>query len=70
METEGWRTNLVLKNINTGTFLAVQWLWFQGLGLIPGQGTKIPPALGLRNQNVKKKQKGNKFNEDFKSGTH
>ena len=42
----------------------------EGLGLIPGQGTKIPPALGPRNQNVKQKQKGNKFNEDFKNGTH
>ena len=33
-----------------GTFLLVQWLGHptfiaQGAGLIPGQGTKIPPAL-------------------------
>ena len=33
-----------------GTFLVVQWLGHptfiaQGAGLIPGQGTKIPPAL-------------------------
>ena len=28
MEIEEWRTNLVLKKINMGTFLVVQWLRF------------------------------------------
>ena len=37
---------------------------------IPGRGTKIPHALGPKNQNIKQKQYCNKFNEDFKNDTH
>ena len=37
---------------------------------IPGQGTKIPHALGPKNQNIKQKQYCNKFSEDFKNDTH
>ena len=37
-----------------------------GVGLIPGQGAKIPHALGPKNQNIKQKQYCNKFNKDFK----
>ena len=35
------------------------------VGLIPGQGAKIPPASGPKNQNIKQKQYCNKFNKDF-----
>ena len=36
-----------------------------------GRGTKIPHALGPKNQNIKKEmQNFNKFNKDFKSGPH
>ena len=41
-----------------------------GQGLIPGQGAKIPHALGPKNQNIKQKQYYNKFNKDFKNGPH
>ena len=44
-----------------------------GAGSIPGWGTKIPHALGpkKKNQNIKKqKQYCNKFNKDFKNGSH
>ena len=41
-----------------------------GAGSIPGQGAKIPHALGLKNQNIKEKQYCNKFNKDFKNGPH
>ena len=41
-----------------------------GVGLIPGQGAKIPRASGPKNQNIKQKQYGNKFNKDFKNGPH
>ena len=37
---------------------------------IPGRATKIPHALGPKNQNIKQKQYCNKFNEDFKNDTH
>ena len=36
-----------------------------GVGLIPGQGTKIPHASQPKNQNIKQKQYCNKFNKDF-----
>ena len=40
-------------------------------GSIHGQGTKMPHALGPKNQNIKKeKQNCKKFNKDFKSGPH
>ena len=35
-----------------------------GVGLIPGQGTKIPQASWPKN--IKQKQYCNKFNKDFK----
>ena len=41
-----------------------------GVGSIPGQGAKIPRALGPKNQNIKQKQYCNKFNKDFKNGPH
>ena len=41
-----------------------------GAGSIPGQGTKIPHASWLKNQNIKQKQYCNKFNKDFKNGPH
>ena len=37
-----------------------------GVGLIPGQGTKIPHASGPKKQNIKQKQYCNKFNKDLK----
>ena len=37
-----------------------------GVGLIPGQGAKIPHASRPKNQNIKQKQDYNKFNKDFK----
>ena len=39
-------------------------------GSIPGRGAKIPHALGPKNQNIKQKQYGNKFNKDFSNGSH
>ena len=49
------------KEYNTGNSLAVQWLGLraptaEGVGLIPGQGTKIPQAT-RRGQKKKKKKK-------------
>ena len=41
-----------------------------GVGLIPGQGAKIPHASGPKNQNIKQKQYCNKFNKDLKNGPH
>ena len=41
-----------------------------GVGSIPGQGAKIPHALGPKNQNIKQKQYCNKINKDFKYGPH
>ena len=41
-----------------------------GAGSIPGQGAKIPHALGPKKQNIKQKQYCNKFNKDFKNGPH
>ena len=37
-----------------------------GAGSTPGQEAKILQALWPKNQNVKQKQYGNKFNKDFK----
>ena len=37
----------------------------EGVGLNPGQGTKIPHASEPKNQNIKQKQCCNKFNKDF-----
>ena len=58
-----------------GTSLVVQWLKLHlsmqgGEGSIPGQGVKIPHALGPKNQNIKQKQYCNKFNKDFLNGPH
>ena len=41
-----------------------------GVGLIPGQGDKIPHGLQPKNQNIKQKQYCNKFNKDFENGPH
>ena len=35
------------------------------VGLIPGWGAKILHTLQPKNQNIKQKQYGNKFNKDF-----
>ena len=37
----------------------------RGAGLIPGWGTEIPHASWPKNQNIKQKQYGNKFNKYF-----
>ena len=42
----------------------------QSMGLIPGEGAKIPHASQPKNQNMKQKQYCNKFNKDFKNGLH
>ena len=41
-----------------------------GEGLIPGLGAKIPHASWPKKQNIKQKQYCNKFNNDFKNGSH
>ena len=41
-----------------------------GVGLILGQGAKIPHTLGPESQNMKQKQYCNKFKKDFKNGPH
>ena len=40
------------------------------VGSIPAWGAKIPHASRPKNQNIKQKQYGNKFNKDFKNGPH
>ena len=42
----------------------------RGAGLISGQGTKIPHASGPRDQNREHRQCHNRFNKDFRNGTH
>ena len=42
----------------------------RGAGSIPGQGANTPHDLQPRNQNIKWKQYCNKFNKDFKNGSH
>ena len=42
----------------------------RGVGLISGQGPRIPRALQPKIQNIKQKQYCNEFNEDFKNGPH
>ena len=37
---------------------------------IPGQGAMIPHTSWPENRNVKQKQYRNKFNKDFKNGSH
>ena len=41
-----------------------------GVDSIPGQGSEIPHALQSKNQTIKQKQYGNKFNKGFKNGSH
>ena len=41
-----------------------------GMGLMPGQGFKIPHASRPKERNIKQKQCCNKFNKDFKNGSH
>ena len=67
--------NSDIHELNLGTSPAVQWLRLQlpmqgGAGSIPGQGAKIPQASWSKSQNIKQKQCGNKFNKDFKNGSH
>ena len=54
--------------------MAVQWLRLhipvQGVGLIPGQGAKIPCALWPKNQNGKQKPYCNKSNKDYENGPY
>ena len=40
------------------------------VGLIPGEGVKIPPASWPENQIIKQKQYCNKVNKDFKNHPH
>ena len=42
----------------------------EGAGSIPGWETEIPRASRPENQNIRKKQYCNKFNKDFKNGSH
>ena len=42
----------------------------EGVGLIPGQGTKIPHAPWPKTQKTVKKQCYNKFNKDLKNGLY
>ena len=44
----------------------MQW----GVGLIPGQGAKIPHSLPPKKQNIALNQCCNKFNKDFKNDPH
>ena len=53
--------------------LGVRWLRLclpkpRGVGLIPGEGAKIPLALWPKHQKMKQKQYCNKLNEDSKNG--
>ena len=41
-----------------------------GVDSIRGQGAEIPHALQSKNQTIKQKQYCNKFNKDFKNGSH
>ena len=41
------------------------------MGLIPGEGAKIPHASEPKNQKIiKQKQYYNKYNKDFENGPH
>ena len=40
------------------------------VGVTPEGVAKIPFALQAKNHNIKQKQYCNKFNKDFKNGTH
>ena len=42
----------------------------EGMGLIPGQGAKIPHTSQPKHQNIKQNQHCNKFNKNFKNGPH
>ena len=42
----------------------------EGVGSIPGQGTKIPCATWPQKQNIKQKQSYNKFNKDSRNDPH
>ena len=42
----------------------------EGVGLIPGQGAKIPHASEPKKTKHKAKQYCNKLNKDFKNGPH
>ena len=59
-----------------GTSLTVQRLRLHlpvqagGASSIPGQGVKIPHALGPKHQNIKQKRYCNTFNKDFQNGPH
>ena len=41
-----------------------------GTGSFPGQGAKILLALQPKHQSIRLKQYCNKFNKDFKNGSH
>ena len=41
-----------------------------GVGLIPGQGGKIPHVTGPKNPNIRQKQYCNTFSKDFKNSPH
>ena len=68
----GLRSPALPLRIFFWTSLVIQLLtlFLLGKSLIPGQGAKIPHASGPKNQNIKQKQYCNKFNKDFKDGSH
>ena len=62
--------HIFIKN-QLGTSMTVQQLRLhfsmqRNVGMIPGQGSKIPHVLGTKNQHIKQKQYCNKFNKGFK----
>ena len=42
----------------------------RGASSNPGQGVKIPHALGPKKQNIRQKRYCNIFNKDFQNGPH
>ena len=61
---------LCVKDFPTGPVVKVWLSNGGGVGLIPGQGTRIPRALQPKIQNIKQKQYCSEFNEDVKNGPH
>ena len=64
MSTEGLGDFSNSPAVKTSPFNA------EGMGLIPGQGAKIPHTSQPKHQNIKQNQHCNKFNKNFKNGPH
>ena len=60
MSTEGLGDFSNSPAVKTSPFNA------EGMGLIPGQGAKIPHTSQPKHQNIKQKQHCNKFNKTLK----